>query len=201
MCLYVRSVQCFLCLCVIALATAKCPIGAVQGPSGDDCFLYKTELASWYQAEQACIAHFGHLASVSDAFLNAFLPRFACSGGSTMGSAEYWLGGSKGVASQDWTWSDGVEFSYANWAIGQLGVSYIFSSRSTSGQPSTAANPDCLALRLWNSLWYDDSCSAFKPYMCKVPSIAEPTPPSRVAVPVCESGWTYYAGAQECYKV
>lgn len=114
-----RNAQCFVYLCVIALSAAKCPIGAVQGPSGSDCFLYVTELASWYQAEQDCIAHFGHLASVSDAFITAFLPRFACSGGSKTGSAEYWLGGSNGIAaSEGWTWSDGVEFSYENWAIG-----------------------------------------------------------------------------------
>lgn len=138
----------FLVLTLSPGTNGKCPSGAVQGPSGGDCFLYRTERATWFQAEEDCIGQFGHLASVTDAFVNAFLPRFACAGGSDEDSADYWLGGSKGVSSLDWSWSDGADFGYTNWALGKK-----LTITTESSYPLAATSHDVKAWPTSHAAW------------------------------------------------
>lgn len=101
---------------VTAIAFATCPIGSVQGLNHRDCYLYVSSPSTWFNAEEQCLSRNGHLASVSNGLVNAFLQQpanLAC-------AEEYWLGGSYDLQFQNrWTWTDESRFSYTNWASGK----------------------------------------------------------------------------------
>lgn len=104
-------------------ASAKCPVGTVQGLSASDCFYYSLSPLSWLRAEEECVRLGGHLSSVHSGFANAFfsdLPNIES-------TASYWIGGSMGVDSfTTWTWTDGSSFSYTNWASGRRRITTEF---------------------------------------------------------------------------
>lgn len=96
----------------------ECPPGAVQGISPTVCYLYRSAQSSWYGAEEDCVTQRGHLVSVPNGFINSFQPAQACS---TSGvDTYYWIGASRGVISTTWSWTDGTDVSYTNWAQGSL---------------------------------------------------------------------------------
>lgn len=99
---------------LLGLTFARCPIGAIQGLDPNTCYFYRTEPSSWYDAEEECVQLNGHLASVSNAFVNSFISR------SWYHAPEnYWLGATVGNSSSEaWSWTDGTGFTYSNWAEG-----------------------------------------------------------------------------------
>lgn len=74
---------------------ARCPLGAIQGLDLSQCYLYRTEPSSWYDAEETCVQLNGHLASVSNAFVNSFISRSWYHA-----PEDYWLGVTTGTARQ-----------------------------------------------------------------------------------------------------
>lgn len=111
---------CTFVFCVLAPtflpAAGKCPIGAVQGITRDGCYLYSSSPLTWFKAQEQCMSRNGHLASVSNGLINAFLQEPA----NSVCAQEYWLGGSYDVEYQSmWTWTDGSRFSYTHWAHGE----------------------------------------------------------------------------------
>lgn len=60
-------------LAISALASAKCPLGSVQGLTDDACYSFSVDSTSWSRAEEQCVKQGGHLASVSNGFTNSFL--------------------------------------------------------------------------------------------------------------------------------
>lgn len=134
--IWVMEAKVFL-VAVLAACLAEtygaCPAGSIQGLKDDDCyrstivtaltihgicscFRYHEIATTWYEAEDICVRLGGHLASVENAFANAFL-----SDSWNFGNSGYWLGGSYGVStSRKWTWTDGKPFAFVNWAKGNL---------------------------------------------------------------------------------
>ncbi|KAH7695591.1 C-type lectin domain family 4 member F, partial [Aphelenchoides avenae] len=99
-------------LLVLPLAAAFCPQGAVQGTSPENCYLYGSA-QSWQEAEQYCAANKGHLSSVPNSFVNAFLVSYP----KALESAQsYWLGAMVEGDIDMWTWMDGSNFTYTKWA-------------------------------------------------------------------------------------
>lgn len=99
-------------------ASARCPIGAIQGLSDRNCYKVYAELLSWDEADGRCEAEHGHLTPITSAQLNSFLTTL----GTKLGCAtSYWVGGvwNAEVAS-GWAWTDGSRWSYTNWAKGKL---------------------------------------------------------------------------------
>jgi hypothetical protein len=194
-------------LLILALLTlvgpvlARCPQGAVQGLSPNDCFkmVSSSSAASWYGAAEGCDE--GNLASVSNAFLNGFLQGLY----DGWSSSYVWLGGSE--SNNVWTWMDGTPFQYNNWP---------------RGQPVNGSGL-CLATSVETGLWYAQSCYTSNPYICKVPSMPDdgcncatsapeqhftcpdcPSCPAEPTVPLpksCPFGWSYVSAARSCWQL
>lgn len=109
---------CFPLMILLQQSVAKCPTGAVQGLTSEECYVYRSGQASWYQAEEDCVTMNGHLATVCNGFTNSFLPRQACSSSGT--NTYYWIGRSYDVGGDGWSLTDGSNCSYSNWASGKL---------------------------------------------------------------------------------
>lgn len=102
-------------LLVLPLATALCPQGAVQGTRPEDCYLYGSA-QPWQRAEEYCASNKGHLASVPNDFVNAFLVSYP----KAFTSAQsYWLGAELKAATDKGAWTDGSDFNYTKWAAGK----------------------------------------------------------------------------------
>ena len=69
-----------------------------------------TEAKSWEEARSACQESDADLASITNEETNAFL--------STLTTESSWIGGYKD-SNNDWKWSDGSTWGYANWCRGQ----------------------------------------------------------------------------------
>ena len=70
-------------------------------------FKYFENGVSWKEAKAACEALGGHLATSTSAEKNEFL--------TTLVIDNAWLGGTKVVTEDTWTWITGEEWSYTNW--------------------------------------------------------------------------------------
>lgn len=102
-------------LFALPFAATLCPQGAVQGTRPDDCYLYG-DAESWQEAQQYCALSRGHLSSVPNAFVNAFLISYP----KAFSSAQpYWLGAERKNATAKWAWTDGSNFTYTQWARGK----------------------------------------------------------------------------------
>lgn len=63
----------FVLLSTTIFTVYSCPVSAIRGPSSDYCYVLSERYVNWYDAEEHCQSQGGHLASVTNAFLNAFL--------------------------------------------------------------------------------------------------------------------------------
>lgn len=89
----------------------RCPSGAIQGFADDECFTLGQSMIGWYDAEEECVRHSGHLASIDSAFLNAFLVDIT-----NPLLTVLWLGGIADGAPAQWRWTDRTPFLYTSWA-------------------------------------------------------------------------------------
>lgn len=108
---------------VFCYASAVCPQGSLQGLSAADCYLYLPP-ATWLNALEDCSSRGGHLASIPNAFVNAFLPTLpkrTCGNPYSNDIHDYWVGASVGLSSKNWTWCDGSTFSYTDWGKSDVG--------------------------------------------------------------------------------
>ena len=121
------------------------PIGCHQGYDEEECYLLVYIKMSWSQAEEFCVLHDGHLASITSAEENAWL------GSELISSDEVWLGGQWRPGS-DWAWSDGSQWAWTNWA---------------AGKPSETWNPECALLHQHPYHWGSYDCNAELKFVCK----------------------------------
>jgi len=75
------------------------------------CFFLSTTKVTWVEAEQACMAYGGHLASLADEDENIFF-------GSVANGTNVWLGGFS-RRPNEWAWTDDSEWSYDEWKAGE----------------------------------------------------------------------------------
>lgn len=107
----------FLIFCVNV--TCTCPPNTVQGLTPHVCYEFVSEPTSWFYAYKHCNQHGNHLASVPDAFINAYLLAEYSIFVNYNNNSEYWLGGTSIIVQNQWAWSDGSDFAYTNWAPGR----------------------------------------------------------------------------------
>ncbi|KAH7718576.1 CLEC-50 protein [Aphelenchoides avenae] len=211
---------------LVQYAEARCPLGAVQGLNPADCYVYRSTAALWFKAEEDCTVQGGHLSSISNALINAFVTNVA----SKNCAAEVWIGGGWNVEQWlKWTWTDDKPFRFTKWA---------------AGEPSNATSVLCLALNLASGRWRSRPCTDVIPYVCKIPALGQdpapcnpdptactpcdpaptcpeaPTtasiasltcPPQATQAPCnckpgqisdkCEDGWVYSQWSNKCYQL
>ncbi|KAH7718715.1 CLEC-50 protein [Aphelenchoides avenae] len=167
-------------------AAITCPWYATKYPgAGDACYIVYDASFSWTSAEKACQLVDGHLASVHDSSVNAYLQKY--------GNVYplYWLGGRK--VNDVWSWADGSEWTYSNWA---------------RGQPSEKG--ECLAMTVKDGRWYSDDCSQPTPFICKLteivtnytaPPLVPTLTPGEPTSDKCPKDWQYIASTNLCYRL
>lgn len=147
----------------------------------------------------------GHLASISDGFVNDFIAQEGVEAFEVMGINNFWIGGNDLKKRGDWEWVDGNSWQYSNWA---------------SNESVNDSRNSCAAISLPEGLWYSKSCYESKPYVCEVPSLplhtttnsyndqvtsSQWTAPQKYTTPRsvsnCEDGWSYLKTTNRCYKV
>jgi hypothetical protein len=102
-------------------------------------------------AEAACVSHGGHLATVSDVFLNSYLRGLA----PNVGGA--YIGLSDESSPGRYVWATGKAADYVNWASGQ--------PDNWMMQEHCVQLSDGKAITQWN----DISCGTKLPYLCQLP--------------------------------
>jgi hypothetical protein len=95
--------------------SSSCPSGTIEGPIVGDCYKFFATPTDWVSAESNCSQQDGHLSSISNVFTNAFIQNLLNNFTLTN---QVFIGGSTIFRSKTWTWSDGTNFTYTNWAKG-----------------------------------------------------------------------------------
>ncbi|XP_074525880.1 galactose-specific lectin nattectin-like [Halichoeres trimaculatus] len=137
-------------------ADADCPAGCcVVCPEGwiahnSRCFQFFNELKDWSEAEDACVAKGGNLASVHNDELDFVRKLVRQSAG---GPTRTWLGGYDAVKEGAWKWSNGDKFDFNGW---------------TNGEPNNQKGPeDCMELMHTAAQIFNDApCDVKKAFLC-----------------------------------
>lgn len=92
------------------LLLAQCPLNWVSDRTNQDiCYYAHTESATWLSAEMDCVRNGGHLVTASSGFVSSQLQN--------LGLSSFWLGGTNQY-NGDYSWVDGSNSTYSNWAPG-----------------------------------------------------------------------------------
>ncbi|XP_044196787.1 ladderlectin-like isoform X1 [Thunnus albacares] len=117
------------------------------------CFRYVPTQLRWVDAEKACQAMGGNLASVHTYGEYHKIQMMIIGASHVYRPA--WIGGSDAQQENVWLWSNGRQFNYRNWCYGQPNN---FKGR----QNCLTMNSPVTARRCWN----DDFCYKRKPSVC-----------------------------------
>ena len=111
-----------------------------------NCYNLFEKNVKWVEAENHCVEHGGHLASVHTDQEKDFILGLVPSGG-------FWIGGSDKEVEGEWGWSDGSPFSYSHWA---------------ERQPDNWKNVEHCLLFTQEKKWNDGGCDGKRQYVCKI---------------------------------
>uniref|UniRef100_A0A7M5U593 C-type lectin domain-containing protein n=3 Tax=Clytia hemisphaerica TaxID=252671 RepID=A0A7M5U593_9CNID len=106
-------------------------------------YVYSAGSANWQDAENACVALGGHLASIHTFPESEFLDQIS--------GSENWVGGYRETVSSPWQWTDETCFSYTDW--------------ETDRETELCLQSGNLDHLSW---WFDADCNAVKRYICKL---------------------------------
>ncbi|XP_078616305.1 echinoidin-like [Branchiostoma floridae x Branchiostoma japonicum] len=115
------------------------------------CYRFFDHALSWRQAERMCALFASNVVSIHSPEENNFVY------GLTAHYVRTWIGLNDINADGEFTWTDGTDENYLNWA---------------PGQPDEAYNgEDCV--EFWDKgaegEWNDLDCGALRPFTCKIP--------------------------------
>uniref|UniRef100_A0A914Y2A9 C-type lectin domain-containing protein n=1 Tax=Panagrolaimus superbus TaxID=310955 RepID=A0A914Y2A9_9BILA len=189
-----KTLLLFICFAAAVKVKALCPNGSV--PWHTDCYFFQhNNTAIFPDADSACIDLGGHLASVHNAFTNAFLTKNVPNMFHGSSVSDFWIGYTNVMNWKDWTWMDGSNSDYTDWA---------------PGQQSNFTNGNCAAVRLIDGSWKADDCFKRKPYVCKVKksfydvtttTTMPPTTTTTKKFPTCPWPFIYFEPTHSCYGV
>ena len=118
------------------------------------CYQIPDDHKDWASAENDCVQKGGHLASIHSKEENDFLLRLVGSG--PISSPVSIIGG-KVKIDQSFFWTDGTEFDYSNWQLGQPQRPY--------------GTQNCIGLlpggEVADGTWILDGCVNSHKYICK----------------------------------
>lgn len=136
------------------------PCDAKQGfqPFKSGCYKYMALVANWTAASQSCNTLGANLATITDAFVQAFLQLFVASSvGGHIGSdnvpiPSVWIGLNDLKNAGAYVWTLGWPMTYSNWGL---------------DEPSRQEGEGCVRAGS-DGLWVDDDCSQSLPYVCAI---------------------------------
>ena len=128
-----------------ASCVVSCPSGWER--EGDRCYLWSDDRKNWFDAEEICKSHGGHLASVTDQDIHDYMLKKR---------KKHWIGGFLGNEEGIWKWTDCSEWT--------------FDSGWGEGEPNFVDSDKCVEYRFWNNVYgigfYNDHCNNLKPSVC-----------------------------------
>ena len=78
---------------------------------GDYCYFWSEEKKNWFEAEETCKRHGGHLASVTDQHIHDYMMKKP---------KKHWIGGFLGNEESNWMWTDCSEWTFdSGWKEGE----------------------------------------------------------------------------------
>jgi len=106
------------------MTTFAKPDDCVTNTADGACFFLSTTEVTWVEAEEACLAYGGHLASLADEDENIFF-------GTVADGTNVWLGGFSRKPNE-WAWTDDSEWIYDEWKTGEPAHDgYVYFEAST----------------------------------------------------------------------
>ncbi|KAI6243870.1 putative perlucin 3 [Aphelenchoides fujianensis] len=135
----------FLILSINTVAAKECPDRAIRGFEGYNtapCYLFERFPTQFVTAERMCRYSGGHLASIEDGFVNAFVAQGGTEAFLIMEVDDFWIGGHDLHNQSTWEWTDDLTWNYTNW---------------DKNQPSNVTTDRCLGMQIE---------TGFKPYVC-----------------------------------
>uniref|UniRef100_A0A914BVC8 C-type lectin domain-containing protein n=1 Tax=Acrobeloides nanus TaxID=290746 RepID=A0A914BVC8_9BILA len=114
---------------------------------------------TWREAVRACNVYNGNLTSIHDAFSDKLIYQYVAKN-STDRPGTFWIGGAKDTHAvpTTWTWIDGENWNYNNWAAGQ-----------PDNNPAYQYN--YIYVDSIDGKWYSDEDYNTKFFVCEVPSM------------------------------
>jgi len=130
---------------------------------GSHCYILVHYKKTWFEAEQLCNGHGGHLASVTNQEIHNYINRK---------NAPVWVGGTDEGTEGNWRWSDCSTWSFEQWKVSIFGPTVVVQQPDngigfgfdglTSMQPE-----NCLQMRYNNDYkWHDVKCSDRQQFVC-----------------------------------
>ncbi|XP_071488666.1 macrophage mannose receptor 1-like [Diadema antillarum] len=140
------------------------------------CFKFYPAPKTFSDAEGVCVAEGTHLASITDAYEEAYLESVLYK--EQLESA--WIGLQILNQSDTYEWTNGWPVYYTLWG---------------SGEPSGGPGEGCVEATTGRN-WDDTNCSKEQPFMCKYTDVSRPTTPP-TSVGYCLNGWVEFGSY--CY--
>nr|KAF6328642.1 C-type lectin domain family 4 member F [Pipistrellus kuhlii] len=120
---------------------------------GSNMYYFSHAKKSWQEAEESCVSHGAHLASVTSAEEKAYLTEFTQ-------SSYYWIGLTDRHREGSWRWIDGTPFNDAS------SKAFWFPNQPDNWQHRDGQDEDCVHLQ---QNWNDNNCNALHQWICKKP--------------------------------
>ncbi|XP_038078523.1 macrophage mannose receptor 1-like [Patiria miniata] len=152
-----------------------CPNKPNYHSDGVSCFRILTHNTTFSNAQGDCEEDGAYLASVGDAYEEAFIEMFM----SYFGVDMVWIGMQR-EAMEQFEWLDGWPVQYTSWA---------------SGYPTGSGNLNRCVL-MTHQGWKNVNCYDAYPLVCKTTTAPKPPPPNPPSG-LCRSGWFEFKS--ECY--
>ncbi|XP_790560.4 macrophage mannose receptor 1 [Strongylocentrotus purpuratus] len=140
------------------------------------CFKYVSDDLNYDEAEAACAKDNTHLATIVDAYDEAFIETLMYENGHDSA----WIGLRKNPEDTVYEWNDGWPVYYTTWG---------------AGEPSGGEGEGCVEATTLGH-WDDTVCTKGQPYICKYTDTSMPVP-GPTSDGYCENGWIEYGS--HCY--
>ncbi len=142
-----------------------CPDGCI-GKSRDGkgylfCYGFNRQ-TGWFNSDSECSSRGMHLVRVDDAAENQWIRDTADAAGY---HGSIWIGASDRRVEGSWEWIDGTEFWHGR--VGGMPVGGLYSNWATNQPNNANGNEDCVAMFQSSGLWFDETCSNDRAYLCE----------------------------------
>jgi hypothetical protein len=169
----------------------ECPNDGVSFQSV--CYHFQPNETAFVNAELECVKLNGHLASIHNGFVNAFIAQQASLLLHSSTTADIWIGATDLINPGTFSWTDGSDFIFTEWQT----------NKTISGE-------DCGSLDLSEGHWLMQDCYKAKAYVCAVneiivsnvsttTTIFSPTTTTFPSYYDCGDDWVYLAPTRSCY--
>ncbi|KAK0428105.1 hypothetical protein QR680_010608 [Steinernema hermaphroditum] len=144
----------------------ECPTGWTPSSDKTKCFVVVQKEASFADAEVDCENRGGNLASVQSTKDNSLIRHGQ--------DRLLWIGGQDAHSNGTWTWTDGADLKFTNWA---------------AGEPSQFSDKNCVVMDAFTGLWEAVFCDEkFNLYVCEEVDPALNKCPKGA---MCHNGYAY----------